>query len=429
MDFFKRFKSLINQLLGDKQYFNLEERILHATLIAAIFAVSLICTFNFLVGFILYAFILLGCAFVLTISYYLSRIKKQFTISIHIIAIASNLLCAVTYFDSYASSGTNLYILLATVFILSFVSPIKIWAIWIPITFINVVMLFVLEYLNPEWINNYYYNPQVKLLDIAQIWLVFATMISVLIAFIRYYYNTERKLAQTRLKALEQINDNKNKLFSIISHDLRAPLASIENYLSNLNQLDISAEEKRFIEQNLLQNTKQTSQMLQNMLHWSKDQMSGVHVNMQNINLLNTLKATIELGKIIAEEKHIQIEVDIHPHLDIKADPYLLQIVVRNILNNAVKFSFKDSQIIVKAIKNKSETIISVSDQGFGIDSKLKDSIFELNGFSHQGTNQETGVGLGLVLAKNYVEIMSGKIWFESQANQGTTFYISLASA
>ncbi|RZK50350.1 MAG: HAMP domain-containing histidine kinase [Pedobacter sp.] len=426
MKLIHKLKTLINQLIGNKVHFNLEERILHTVLITALFAIGINAIINFLISLSFYAFIMIGCFISLSIAYILSRFQKKLILAIHIVAITGNFMCSITYFGANASAGANLYILMVTLYILSFISPKKIWKFWVPFTFLNVLTLFFLEYKNPEWVDNVYATPQLRVLDIGQTWMETAALIALLTIFLKYYYYTEKRLAQSRLQALEQINEHKNKLFSIISHDLRAPLASIENYLQNLNQINITPEEKRAIEQNLLQNTRQTSQMLQNMLHWSKDQMSGIRVNIQTINALETLQDTIDLCKITASEKNINLDVNIDEDLMLITDSNLIQLIVRNILSNAVKFSYPEDTICIQAKTTDNKAIIEIIDTGVGIQSKKAAHIFDIKSGSNLGTKQEQGIGLGLTIAKNYTEMLGGEIGFRENKPKGTIFFFSM---
>ncbi|MGF1924521.1 MAG: sensor histidine kinase, partial [Bacteroidia bacterium] len=221
----------------------------------------------------------------------------------------------------------------------------------------------------------------------------------------------------------------KNKLFSIVAHDLRAPLASIENYLSVLSKVDLSAEEKKTIEQSLLSSTKQTSEMLQNLLYWSKDQMLGISANLNAINLLDTLNHTIALQQTIALEKNIDLQHSIDPNLKVVADPDMLQLIVRNLLNNAVKFSLPGGEIRLMADLEVDQCVIKISDNGIGINVGEGKDIFSVKHRGNYGTQKEKGVGLGLVLAKNYIELQRGQIWYQNNPNGGTTFFISLPSS
>ncbi|MCY1534136.1 Histidine protein kinase DivJ [compost metagenome] len=262
-----------------------------------------------------------------------------------------------------------------------------------------------------------------------QTWVEVTAMIALITFYVKKNYNQEKDLAQSRLIALEEINSTKNKLFSIIAHDLRAPLASIENYLSLLNKSDLKSEEKESIEQQLLTSTRQTSEMLQNILYWSKDQMQGINAQLKPISIYETLAQTISLQQILAKEKNIQLSSNIDENLKVIADADMLQLICRNLLNNAIKFSSAGGTIKLSCEQNDGKCILSISDNGIGIKNENVQSIFSLKSQGSYGTQQEKGVGLGLVLVKTYVELQQGKIWFEENVGGGTIFYVSLTLA
>ncbi|TKC07904.1 HAMP domain-containing histidine kinase [Pedobacter polaris] len=406
----------------------MEYRIFNAVSIFSAIGASINAIINFAIGLTFYGYIMLPLIGILLLGYYLSRYKNQLGIAVGIFAVSFNALCGGTYFAAAGSNGVNLYTFIVIIFILAIVSPKKQFWIWIPSTLIFLIVLLTLEYNHPEYIKTIYVDENHKLLDLSQTIFEVIIMIIVITMFMKKSYNREKILASNRLVALEKSNDTKNKLFSIVAHDLRAPLASIENYLSLLNQLDLNKEEKLEIEKQLLASTRQTSEMLQNILSWSKDQMDGIHVKLSAIAVYETLHHTLLLQKNIAKEKGIKLNYTIAQDLIAIADPDMLQLIIRNLVNNAIKFSLPNGKIdLIATIKNN-KCLISINDNGIGIDDDQKQLVFSLKNKSTYGTNKEKGVGLGLRLAKTYVELLNGEIWFESDVSKGTTFYVSLAS-
>jgi len=421
--------SLLNGLIGHKDNYSLEARIFHAITLLAIFTATVNMLINFSIGLIFFGFIVIPLIGILVFGYYLSRSKDKLSVAVNIFALAFNLLCGATYFASEGSGSVNLFTFILIIFLLSFLSSKKQFQIWIPITLAHVITLFVLEYYYPDLVEPLYTNKKNKLIDIAQTWVEVAGMIAIITMYIQHNYNREKELAKSRLIALEEINETKNKLFSIVAHDLRAPLASIENYLSLLSKVDLTPEEKKAMEQSLLASTKQTSEMLQNILYWSKDQMLGITVNLSSINLSETLNPTITLQQTLAHEKNISLNYVIEPTRSVIADPDMLQLIVRNLLNNAIKFSSPGGEIKLSTSQENNTCIIKISDTGIGINPNEGADIFSVKYKGSEGTYKEKGVGLGLLLAKNYIELQNGEIWYKNNPTQGTTFFISLASS
>jgi len=196
-----------------------------------------------------------------------------------------------------------------------------------------------------------------------------------------------------------------------------------------LSLVELDPKEKAEIQKNLLNSTRQTSEMLQNILVWSNDQMDGVAVKLARLNIHDTLANTIDVQNNLAIEKEISLHYEANHQLFAYADPDLLQLIVRNLLNNAIKFSPNGSAIHLTTKEQENECLITISDNGIGITDEEKPFVFSLKSKGTYGTNKEKGVGLGLKLAKTYVELQHGKIWFDSYIGKGTTFYVSLPIA
>lgn len=415
--------------IGDKSQFTMEARIFHAITILATFTAALNMGVNFFLGLTLYGLLSIPLIGILIFGYYLSRYRNKLNYSVVIFAVVFNLLCVVTYFSSEGSASVNLFTFILVIFILSLLYNKKQFVLLIPLNIVLVAALFVVEYFQPELVKSLYQNKEAKLIDIAQTWIEVAVLIAVVTMYIQRNYNREKELAQSRLVALAEVNETKNKLFSIVAHDLRAPLASVENYLAQLNNLDLNEKEKTTIEQHLLVSTRQTSEMLQNILYWSRDQMKGIAANLNPVFLYETLSQTLKLQQTLAGEKNILLTYHIDPILKVVADVDMLELIIRNLLNNAVKFSLPGGEIKISIEEDGNNCIIAISDNGIGIKDENIKNMFLLNNKGTYGTHNEKGIGLGLVLAKTYIELQNGEIWFRNNPNGGTTFYVSLGLA
>jgi signal transduction histidine kinase len=223
---------------------------------------------------------------------------------------------------------------------------------------------------------------------------------------------------------LEQSNIEKNKLMSIISHDLRTPLMNVQSYLELLSQDSVESTERPVIEKALLKSTNNAMEMLSNLLHWSKSQMEGTNVNLLEVNLLTVLIGTLEMEKLHALKKDISLNYHISPELTVVADVDMLQLVIRNLISNAVKFTPQGGEINIDAQVVADECKIMVSDNGNGIAADKQEKIFSIKSEAAYGTNNEKGVGLGLVLCREFIERQSGRIGFESTVGLGSRFFV-----
>ncbi len=166
--------------------------------------------------------------------------------------------------------------------------------------------------------------------------------------------------------------------------------------------------------------------MLSKLLAWSKSQLHGVIANPQYLNLNQLLQNTLYSESEIAARKGIELNYYFDPALTIFADADMMELIVRNFIGNAIKFTAKGGNISVFAEIVDDNCLISIKDTGIGISADQKDLLFSLKAQSTYGTKGEKGIGLGLLLCFEYITAQNGKIWFESSDQSGTCFYISI---
>ena len=231
---------------------------------------------------------------------------------------------------------------------------------------------------------------------------------------------------------LTKINAIKDKLFTIISHDLKQPLVSLSVFFEILKQLpeDVSRTKLDQFYMKLQANLQDVTSLLDNLLFWSQSQMGKSHVERKPIRILDLIKRNIELYQISALQKGINIEF-LHTNGDpiVLGDENIINLVMRNLLNNAIKYSKKRSSITVNVTQQNGDLAISVKDRGVGMSRKLQKNIFEREYHgTTRGTSNEKGTGLGLKLCKEYIEKQYGKIRLQSEKGKGSvvTFTIPL---
>lgn len=234
-------------------------------------------------------------------------------------------------------------------------------------------------------------------------------------------------LKKTNLKLLES-NKTKNLLFKIISHDLRGPIGSLRSLVEMMCTDDHNITQAQRTNLEMIYKTSDSVyKLLTNLLDWSKTQMDEIILKFNQNLVSNTIDEVINQLKPIAELK--QITLYNHSKQDITAyyDDQSVMIVLRNILSNAIKFSMKDSIIDINVNRHKLEVIINITDYGMGMDSKTLESINKKQFVtSSQGTLNEMGSGLGLVLSHDLIALNNGTINVSSTPGKGTTFQISI---
>jgi two-component system sensor histidine kinase/response regulator len=225
---------------------------------------------------------------------------------------------------------------------------------------------------------------------------------------------------------LEQINAVKNKFFSIVSHDLRSPIATLKMLFSTYFDGHLSQEEMNVLLKKLEENIFDTADFLDNLLEWSKSQLEGMMVNPEAFQVEAVLELNLKILQPQISAKGLRIEDSIECSAAVYADRNMINVVIRNILSNSIKFCHKGDAIILRCIDKSNTVLISVQDTGIGMQLDKQEKIFQLEHTISKGTSAEKGHHIGLVLCKDMVEQNGGKIWFESKEGVGTTFFIEL---
>ena len=237
-----------------------------------------------------------------------------------------------------------------------------------------------------------------------------------------------KRLRYSEKKLLES-NRTKDRFFSIIAHDLKNPFNGLIGLSSLLNMKaeSMETEDVKRYSKIIHHSTLQVYGLLENLLDWSLSQMGGKNLNPENINLDLLVEKNLDLADASAKKKSIRIVNRIAPEISIWADFNSINTVLRNLINNAIKYTPQSGEIIVDATVYEEYVEVMVKDNGVGISEEQLDKLFVFNEqVSTKGTSNEGGSGLGLVLCKDFIEKNNGKIWVESSLNVGTSFFFSI---
>lgn len=230
-------------------------------------------------------------------------------------------------------------------------------------------------------------------------------------------------------KRLQQLNDESEKLFSLIAHDLRSPfngILGLTKLLSDENA-DFSAKEVADFSRQILMSSTQVYQLLDELLQWAQQRLSDDQVDPGVHQLVFLVKDAIQAVDTAREVKNQKISLDvIHPNLLACCDAVATKTVMRNLLSNAVKFSPPNSTITLRMHEVDDKVVVSVADQGAGIEECVKAGLFNQSVRSQAGSSGEKGIGLGLRLSAELVRRQGGDIWVEKSDAHGTTFAFSL---
>jgi len=226
---------------------------------------------------------------------------------------------------------------------------------------------------------------------------------------------------------LKELNATKDKLFSIIAHDLRSPFNSmigITEMLENRFDKYDSEKRKRYIG-SINHSLKNIFSLLENLLLWARSQSDGIVFKPKSIKLHLLCKEINELVMQSAKNKSINLTNKIPENTNVYADENMLSMIIRNLISNAIKFTPQNGGISINARPTEDNKYIEifVKDSGVGISEEIKSTLFDIGeSTSTRGTENETGTGLGLILCKEFVEKQGGKIWVESELDKGSVF-------
>jgi len=230
---------------------------------------------------------------------------------------------------------------------------------------------------------------------------------------------------QTKNKELKEANEAKDKFFSIIAHDLRSPYQGLMGIVSILmNEFD-SMSKKMANDYLELLNKSVRSQynLLEDLLSWSKIQSGKMKCIPKKINLLDGINSAITNLIPNAQNKNLNIEINVNKYLSIYADPDMFNLLARNLLSNAIKFTGNSGKIEILTGNLNNDIYVEIKDSGIGIEKEDIGKLFRMDiSFSMPGTNSEKGSGLGLLLCKEIIDKHNGKIWVESKFGEGSSF-------
>ncbi|MGY6546466.1 tetratricopeptide repeat-containing sensor histidine kinase [Arthrospiribacter ruber] len=278
-----------------------------------------------------------------------------------------------------------------------------------------------------------------------QLWIVWIATFLIVLSFSGFTYilnrrnkkkqalmeelNRKNLMISEQNQELEKINAEKDKFFGIIAHDLRGPFATIigfskilEDEVQNQNYAEIGKTSKLISE-----SAEKAMNLLTNLMHWTLSKTKRLDYYPETINLNQLVRENISLLSETAKQKRIDLQQDILENIQVFTDRNMLNTVFRNLISNALKFTRPGGAVSVMAVERTNDVLILVKDNGIGMDSKEAATIFNLDRKTgRKGTGGEPSTGLGLILCKEFIELMGGKIWIESQEEKGTIVYFSL---
>ena len=262
--------------------------------------------------------------------------------------------------------------------------------------------------------------------------LVILALVTILFVYVLIslkHRRTQNELLKKQKEELDNINKTKDKMFLIIGHDLRGPIGNLKSLIEMLLEDEEIIENKSLLEtfNIFMKSVQSVSDLLENLLLWAKSQRGEIVFTPENISINTILNRNLQLFRTIADHKGIKLSVKIDDNYEVFGDKNMLMTVVRNIISNAIKYTPRSGNIDIEVKQDSQFYKVSIKDSGVGFDDETATKIFDTASFyTTNGTNNESGSGLGLLLSKEFVEKNGGKIWAESKPEKGATFYFTI---
>lgn len=231
---------------------------------------------------------------------------------------------------------------------------------------------------------------------------------------------------ETQKNKLEELNELKNKLFSLVAHDLRNPLHHLSALVELMESETVSAETKISISKTTRMEVTDSIAVIDRLLHWTYKQLDGIDTQQEILSLSDAVDEVTKELKSLSDSKDVKILSE-HDQDEIFFDQDMLRVVLRNLLSNAIKFSYEGGSIKVSSIAENGKLNLKVMDQGLGMNPKWYDELIQSGKPAvKEGTKGEKGSGFGLLITKDFVEMNGGTLTCESKEGKGTTFTIEL---
>lgn len=239
----------------------------------------------------------------------------------------------------------------------------------------------------------------------------------------------QKEEIEQNAKELAELNSLKSKLFSVIAHDLKTPMYALRNLFSQMQQQDLPLKEIKAIIPDVVNDLNYTTGLMENLLQWAKSQMQSSSIKLQVIDVTAIINDVINILHLQAVSKQVTVKNRIKKTIAVFADMDMVQLVLRNLVSNAIKFTPEKGQITICAEDQDSFIKIAVEDTGIGISDDEMAKINENSYYTTKGTASEAGTGLGLMLCKEFIIKNGGRLNISSKPGKGSVFSFTLPKA
>ncbi len=424
-------KSFFSYIRGSDANLTLENSIFNITCSIGAIILFIMAIFNATIQMETLGIILpIIVAVCLLILYYFSRFEGKFITSALLSIPLIYFLTSIMWFVNGGQDGSIIHALQVFFLLFFAILPRKYHITFTIFHVISVATLYVLEYNYPEWVSPYKGSKEQMMDQVVSLTFAIICVYAIMMS-IKAMYEEKIKEVAMQKENLESLNDMKDKMLSIISHDVRSPLAQLKSLLEVVTTSDIPTEQSNYLFAQIAKNVDETQNLLDTLVTWASLQVNGEDnfIREENIVLKEMVAKESALFSRQSSQKNLKLTCTIPVALQVFSDANILSLVIRNLLSNAIKFTYAGGEISLHAEKQAAFVVFSVKDTGVGISPERLDNLINSSkNISTRGTNKEKGSGLGLLLCKEFIEKSGGKLHIESELNKGTTFYVYIRS-
>jgi signal transduction histidine kinase len=431
-------KFFYNALLGKPEKYTLRQQIFNGGTFSSMVICILITIGDTLheIGNASAYFTLIPAA-VFAILFWFGKSKGANSISIALFVVAGLSGIAYDWFFFYGLTGSSLYIAMLVSALIPALFEGKIRVLMVTSVYAFLSLLFIIEFLEVYDPGQYpTHKDHISDLFMTACFMIMGMLILVSLIIGSYEQQKQITIAlnnklQEHNQGLQQNIELKNRFFSIISHDLRGPVGAL-NGLSNMleeetNVSQGNSQETTEIVSSMRVSSKQTLQLLDNLLHWARAESGELKPENESCQLEEIVDSNFNLFNSAIRLKKLKVTCNYNSNYNVHADKTMTDLIVRNLLSNAIKFTPEEGVITVSTYEIEDKVCLTIADSGVGINDKQLAEIFKIdNRTSTRGTNKEKGTGLGLKLCKQFIELIGGDINVVSKVGEGSQFNIYL---
>lgn len=411
----------------------MEKQIFNSTLVIVFLFMLAMMVFNAAIGNLL----LTGLSFTvmvgLALCYYLLRRQNQFKNAYYLFGGLTYPILSINFFNNDGIDGPTFYIFLLCHLIILSISPIRSYLFWSLINGLFFLLLYYFGTFHQQWIPKLYNSNELIFFDHAITYLACLAGIGFLVATLKRFYKTQKNKVKIKSNELARINrslsktsSQKDKIITIISHDLKNPLQSIMQTLELINKGELPPEEIEFLQTELHKITTRTYSMMENILDWSSFELKNKSIRVKEIRIKDLFEDTLEILKVIAKQKSISLQINYRKNPLVKIETDRLLLILRNLAQNAIKFTATGGEVAIEVSGQKDSVSISITDNGIGISQERLRKIFEQDIKSTYGTEQEKGTGMGLHLCFQNAKRLGGSLDVVSKEGTGSNFTLTI---